>query len=452
MEPKNRPPHPGEDRCPGCNIRIVDAGGEAPTALYLDRAGKVTNAGGTWVCSSCIDSGFDFADPVAAAKADPEIESRERPPAPGTPQQGTLLEVLLKGVLPAAGVIVDASADDDDLETIRRALFDVMPLPIKADMRREEPAEQRARELAAELLETEDKLTEARRQVRELVGIVGAVRRALCLHIDRPDSDVVGEVARYIACAAQGEQARDRLLRLAEAARDARDLLAEAIDSSCAYPNAELVDQAHQRLELFGLGDGEEGEDAEAPAAGCTGEVALTDEVRDTQFVEAFYLSGDRTGLRFKGMPDICLPDENADRLALVLSTGGELQRYDGPGALPLTIREVSRTLEIRIGFDALAARIGDAYVLPEVVVTDPDHLAHELIERLKVNDGDPVIDGIAAEVYSDIPWNELEPLGLRAVHEPGDEFDQESDPAVNARDEDFEPLSGGDEEDDGDV
>lgn len=399
MEPKNRPPHPGEDRCPGCNIRIVDAGGEAPTALYLDRAGKVTNG----------------------VRQVVEV-------APGH------VRVLVAEVYSD----IDASADDDDLETIRRALFDVMPLPIKADMRREEPAEQRARELAAELLETEDKLTEARRQVRELVGIVGAVRRALCLHIDRPDSDVVGEVARYIACAAQGEQARDRLLRLAEAARDARDLLAEAIDSSCAYPNAELVDQAHQRLELFGLGDGEEGEDAEAPAAGCTGEVALTDEVRDTHALEA------QAGT-------VATQVERLDE--------GELQRYDGPGALPLTIREVSRTLEIRIGFDALAARIGDAYVLPEVVVTDPDHLAHELIERLKVNDGDPVIDGIAAEVYSDIPWNELEPLGLRAVddskddtHEPGDEFDQESDPAVNARDEDFEPLSGGDEEDDGDV
>lgn len=57
---RKRPPHPGEDRCPGCQQRIVDAGGEAPTALYLDKQGKVTDAGGTWVCSSCIDSGFEF--------------------------------------------------------------------------------------------------------------------------------------------------------------------------------------------------------------------------------------------------------------------------------------------------------------------------------------------------------------------------------------------------------
>ncbi len=68
------------------------------------------------------------------------------------------------------------------------------------------------------------------------------------------DADVVGEVARYIACAAQAEHTRDRLLRLAEAARDARDWLAEAIDS---WPNSEPVELAHRRLEEMNLGDGD---------------------------------------------------------------------------------------------------------------------------------------------------------------------------------------------------
>lgn len=52
--PKN---WPGPDvRCPGCQVRIVDAGGEAPTAVLLtvDRDPQISHD--TWVCSNCYDA------------------------------------------------------------------------------------------------------------------------------------------------------------------------------------------------------------------------------------------------------------------------------------------------------------------------------------------------------------------------------------------------------------
>lgn len=44
-------------RCPGCQVRIAEACGEAPVAIYVNDKGKVVDEGGTWVCSNCIDSG-----------------------------------------------------------------------------------------------------------------------------------------------------------------------------------------------------------------------------------------------------------------------------------------------------------------------------------------------------------------------------------------------------------
>lgn len=131
----------------------------------------------------------------------------------------------------------------------------------------------------------DDRLHEARLLIETLEGelskckaVIGAIRRALCLHIDKPDSDVIGEVARYIACAAQGERDKARLVevetRLAvgeEASRDARDYLANALDDMRAQGQLSdiesLVEQAHQRLELLGLGDGDPGRTAEQVAS-----------------------------------------------------------------------------------------------------------------------------------------------------------------------------------------
>ena len=53
---------PGEAHCPGCKRRIVDCGGEAPTALVVRADGTSPGQVGdssrfAWVCSSCIDTG-----------------------------------------------------------------------------------------------------------------------------------------------------------------------------------------------------------------------------------------------------------------------------------------------------------------------------------------------------------------------------------------------------------
>jgi hypothetical protein len=56
----------------------------------------------------------------------------------------------------------------------------------------------------------------------------------------------------------------------------------------------------------------------------CTGDVAPGAEAIDTRFLELFYLSGPRVGLRFEGLPDLYVPDADAHAIAATLLAGGE--------------------------------------------------------------------------------------------------------------------------------
>jgi hypothetical protein len=56
----------------------------------------------------------------------------------------------------------------------------------------------------------------------------------------------------------------------------------------------------------------------------CTGDVAPGAEAVDTRFLELFYLSGPRVGLRFEGLPDLYVPDADAHAIAATLLAGGE--------------------------------------------------------------------------------------------------------------------------------
>jgi hypothetical protein len=47
-------------------------------------------------------------------------------------------------------------------------------------------------------------------------------------------------------------------------------------------------------------------------------------EAVDTRFLELFYLSGPRVGLRFEGLPDLYVPDADAHAIAATLLAGGE--------------------------------------------------------------------------------------------------------------------------------
>jgi hypothetical protein len=57
----------------------------------------------------------------------------------------------------------------------------------------------------------------------------------------------------------------------------------------------------------------------------CTGDVDPGAEAVDTRFLELFYLSGPRVGLRFEGLPDVYVPDADAHAIAATLLAGGEL-------------------------------------------------------------------------------------------------------------------------------
>lgn len=53
---KWRPPT-ADERCPACSVRIREAGGEAPTAVFIEKRN-------IWVCSNCYDSGRWPKEPV----------------------------------------------------------------------------------------------------------------------------------------------------------------------------------------------------------------------------------------------------------------------------------------------------------------------------------------------------------------------------------------------------
>ena len=66
----------------------------------------------------------------------------------------------------------------------------------------------------------------------------------------------------------------------------------------------------------------------------CTGEVApSTHGAIDAALVDVFFVAENRTALRFADMPDLYLSDEDAQRLSVLIATGGEVREL---GATPL--------------------------------------------------------------------------------------------------------------------
>lgn len=121
----------------------------------------------------------------------------------------------------------------------------------------------------------------------------------------------------------------------------------------------------------------------------CTGDVAPGAEAVDTRFVELFYISGPRIGLRFEGLPDVYVPDADAHRLALAVHTGGESQgdgHMDEHGGA--TCRAILREALQAPAMDTKAddARkirgLGDALTrLGWDRVQDPAHFAQALLD-----------------------------------------------------------------------
>lgn len=126
---------------------------------------------------------------------------------------------------------------------------------------------------------------------------------------------------------------------------------------------------------------------AVAKPGACTGDVEPARAAVETQFVELFYLSEGRTGLRFKGLPDLYLPDENAVDLQHQLITRGAIQppaalvegRFEPKsGELPMLARPGRLFLALLPPTDKLAQEVRFAvyYLLGnEVWLVDQGHV-----------------------------------------------------------------------------
>ena len=103
--------------------------------------------------------------------------------------------------------------------------------------------------------------------------------------------------------------------------RRLRDYFIEHFAEAGPLPGEDPIDMAIRLLDLArtrGVFD----KAVEPPT--CTGDVPVSPEAVESRFVELYYLDGDRTGLRFEGLPDIHIPDADARGMALGISVGGE--------------------------------------------------------------------------------------------------------------------------------
>jgi hypothetical protein len=117
---------------------------------------------------------------------------------------------------------------------------------------------------------------------------------------------------------------------LAETAQNARIMAGNLIGARQYGPEvmqaalasaATLLDEIAETLEPVRE---DRGREMCADDFACTGDVAPGAEAIDTRFLELFYLSGPRVGLRFEGLPDLYVPDADAHAIAATLLAGGE--------------------------------------------------------------------------------------------------------------------------------